>query len=532
MTFKITAEFLYNSMQEIVALGHRVSGSPEERAAAGYISAALKDAGLSDVTYEPFRIRCYSAQPPSLVAATGDCQHAIPAAAIWYTQSGSITAPAVNMGFGAPRDFRQKDIKGKVAVVESKILLNYEPTHTLLETYHQAVTGGAVAFVAWIDAPYDLLPRYNHLKEDELPGPIPGLLLARGDGVFLNHLLQTSDAETELRIELASKEWKAETGDVVGYLKGSEEVIIVGSHYDSVYSGAVDNAAANAGLIALAHFAAAMQGQHPTIVFCAHPGHEVNVGAREFVARHEDLLKRAGAYLSIDGFGSGGYSWNASGVMPTGSDEKRGISVSDNPLLLQKAIAAVKKYNLLPAAYVPASDIIFNKDLEGRFYERGLPTLMIIGKPIWYHTRADTADKISADQLYRSYLAHAEILNAIAEAGAGQIRKNDRQPAEDVIASVMPQKITEAGWDKGRSLSFSFIPQPAVTGEPCLFFISDFANPEEVLVDLRWDFGDGHTARGPVTFNVYEKPGRYDVKISMVDTGGFRSMFKRVLWVE
>lgn len=531
MKHLITPAFLYTTMQTIVELGHRVSGSPQEKAAADYIADALKDAGFSDVSYEPFSIRGYEARACSLKAAANGNEYDIPAHPVWYTRGGAVKAPAVDLGLGSPRAFGAADVKGKVAVVESRILLNYYPTHSLLETYHQAAAAGASAFIAWVDAPYELVPRYNHLKEDEPPGPIPGLLLSRADGIFLKRLLNENRGHVELEVTLDSREWPAETGDVVGFLPGSDEVVIVGSHYDSVYAGAVDNAAANAGLIALARFAAALDAPRSTLVFCAHPGHEVNVGARAFVARHEDLLRRAYAYVSLDGFGSTGFSWSPAGVIPTGADEKRGISVSENPFLLKTAIAAVKEHCLLPAAYVPAADIVFNKDLEGRFYNAGVPIVMVIGKPIWYHTPVDTPDKITSDQLYRSYRAHAGILSAIVNAGAELVRTNDRRPYEEIIAAVVPPQIKAAGWQEGRSVSFGFLPEPSLAGEPTLFFIGDFANPDEVVVDLQWDFGDGQSARGPVTFNIYAKPGRYSVKITLTDSGGYRSAYERVLWV-
>ena len=510
MKTEITADFLYQTMNEIVALGHRVSGSAAEKAAADYISSSLKNAGLSNVTYETFEIRGYEADEPRLVAGINANEYRIPAHPIWYTKGGQVKAPAVNLGLGSSADFRTADVEGKIAVVESKILMNYYPTHSLLETYHQAAAGGALAFIAWVDAPYELAPRYNHLKEDEPAGAIPGLLLARADGLFLDHLLKHSPGEVQLDIRLKSREWPVQTGDVIGYLPGSDD----------------------AGLIALAMYAATLETRAPTLVFCAHPGHEVNVGAREFVVNHADLVKRAFAYLSLDGFGSTGFSWDKTGVVPTGSDEKRGISVSDNPLLLKHAVEAVKKHNLLPAAYVPASDIIFNKDLEGRFYDLGVPTLMVIGKPIWYHTPADTPDKITPDQLFRSFQAHADMLKGIIDAGADQIKANDRRPYDEVLSAVMPGRVKTAGWEKGRSLSFGFIPEPSAAGEPTLFFISDFANPDEVLVEVKWDFGDGQTARGPVVFNVYRAPGRYVVKTTLTDTGGYCSRFNRVLWVE
>jgi hypothetical protein len=526
---KITDKFLHGTMREIVGLGHRVSGSDAERAAAEYIMRHFKKAGLSDVAYEPFSIRYYEPGTTVLSARLGGESWTIPAHPMWYTAGGAVKGGAVSLGLGAPRDFSDRDIRGRIAVVESRVLLNYYPTHSLLGTYHQAAAKGAAAYIACIDAPLDLAPRYNHLHEDEPPGPIPGIILTRSDGKFLMDLLGREGLELE--ISMTSSEKQAGTGDVIGFLPGTEEYIFIGSHYDSVYDGAVDNAAANAGLIALAYAFAGRKGKRPTLCFAAHPGHEINIGAREFVKRHEDIIRRAYLYLSLDGFGSSGYIWGPHGVTATGADEKRGISASGNPVLLAAAVDAVKKYNLLPAAYVPASDIIFNKDLEGRFYQAGVPTLMIIGKPIWYHTVHDTPDKVTPDQLRRSFLAHEKILRTMIKTPAGTVRGSDRRARDQVTAGVIKRPVKEGGLLDGRSVSFGCIPEPATAGEPVLCFINDFTNPSEVIVEVQWDFGDGAVGHGPVLAHVYARPGRYTLAVSVTDTSGCRTTVSQGLWV-
>ena len=531
MPESINAEYLYKMMKRFVSFGHRVTGSAEERTAAEFIARQFRAAGLSKVALEPFDIRRYEVQKLSLRAWVGESHYEIPAHPVWYTRRARIRGRAVPLGLGAPRDFAGTDIKGKVAVVDSRVLLNYYPTHSLLGTYHQAVKGGAVGYIACIDAPYDLAPRYNHLHEDEPPGSIPGLILARSDGIFLMDLMRRYAGVLDLEITADARESVCQTADVVGYLPGSDDVVIVGSHYDSVYDGAIDNAAANAGLIALARHAAGLKRRKPTVVFCAHPGHEVNIGSREFVKRHRELIQRAYLYLSIDGFGSSGYAWNGGGAVATSADEKRGISVSNNPLLLKLAMDAVRKHGLLPAAYVPASDIIFNKDLEGRFHEMGVPTLMIIGKPIWYHSTADTPDKITPDQLYRSFLAHAEILKKAIALSPRQVKANDRMEHAGIVAKIAGRKVREAGFEGGRGISFGCLPEPAAKGDPVLFFINDFSNPAEVVVDIRWEFGDGTAGRGPVLAHVYERAGRHTVSVSLLDAGGNTTTATRGLWV-
>ena len=516
---------------DLVSMGPRITGSDAEGAAADYIMRAFDAAGLERTAVEPFQIRSYEARKPSLIARGKDFEYTIPAEAIWFTESGTVTAPAVDMGMGTPRDFSTKDPKGKVAVVKSRVLLNYYPTHSMLATYRQAEAAGASAYIAWIDAPFDLAPRYNHLKEDQPAGKIPGLLLTRGDGMFLQFLLDAHGEALSVEVSLDASETIAETGDIVGYLPGTDDVVIIGSHYDSVFEGAVDNAAANAGLIALAHWACERKGTLPTLIFCAHPGHEVNVGAREFVKNHTEEINRAFLYFSLDGFASTGFSWNPDGVAPTGGDEKRAVSVSDNPLLLSIAVDAIRSHRLLPAAYVPASNIIFNRDLEGRFYEMGAPTLMVIGKPIWYHSAEDTPDKLTPEQLYRSFLAHADILDGVIAAGADKIRGADRSPHETVIGGFLSGKPRETGTGDGTAVAFGCLPEPARAGEPTLFFINDFAHGNDVVVDIIWGFGDGGAARGPVLPHTYTEPGRKIVRLSMVDASGSTASFERVLWV-
>jgi Zn-dependent M28 family amino/carboxypeptidase len=531
MTGKIDGAGLYQVMADLVGLGHRVSGTATERAAADYIANAFREAGLTDVAYESFNIRRYEISKLSLTLFSGGTGYPLPAHPFWYATGGRVRGEAVSVGLGTPMDFSRIDVRGKIAVVESRILLNYMPTHFLFQTYQQAVANGATGYVVWVNAPFDLAPRYNHLKEDEPAGPIPAALLTFADGMFLSDALQ-NDSEVEVELELEAEEHLSETGDVVGYLPGGDDVVIVGSHYDSVYDGAVDNAAANAGLIGLARAVAAWPEPRPTFVFAAHPGHEVNVGAREFVLRHKDLVERAALYLSLDGFASSGFSWTPLGAIATGTDEKRGITVSDNPLLLSTAVKAVRDHDLMPAVFVPASEIVFNQDLEGRFHALGTPILMIIGKPIWYHTLVDTLDKVTPDQLERSYQAHLQILEDLLTAGFENIRASDRLPLDDVLNAVLPEERFDVGHEGGLGLAFGILPDPIVSGQPSLLYINDFSNPRDVALDMEWSFGDGHHGRGPFKVHVYEKPGRYQVSINVTDAGGAVSTYQRSVWVK
>ncbi len=131
------------------------------------------------------------------------------------------------------------------------------------------------------------------------------------------------------------------------------------------------------------------------IIFATHPGHELAIGAREFIKAREGILGKTAAYVTLDGIGCDNYEEIDGKIHKTGRDEKRGAFISPNPALAEIVIPAMEKYELRPSAFLSAAVMCPNPDLEGRFFEAGVPIVDIIGKPIWYHTEEDTPENPS-----------------------------------------------------------------------------------------------------------------------------------------
>ncbi len=53
-----------------------------------------------------------------------------------------------------------------------------------------------------------------------------------------------------------------------------------------------------------------------------------------------------------------------------------------------------------------------------------------------------------------------------------------------------------------------------------------------LYLDIRWDFGDGATARGSVTNHVFTEPGVYDVRVTVTDDDGDRAAERLSITVE
>ncbi len=524
---------LMNTLHEFVRLGHRRCGTPVERAAAEYIQRHFQAIGLQDVRLEEFPIHRWDAQNWELkIEATSEQVYSIPCLPMGYSPStppDGLHARLCYAGYGTPADFERVKVAGKVAVIESKVILNFQPAYKLFQAEQVAALHGAQALVVLLDAAENLTPAYTE-REEQGDLPIPVFLVGREDANMVRYVLhQTDEVQAHLHLEVTLEE--ATTQDVVGTLPGGEDgYLIIGSHYDSTYSGAVDNAGSNAALLALAeYFAAKPLSQRPkTMLFVAHPGHEISVGARHFINVRQAMLPNVAAYISLDGFGSTGWLFeHDGGAVQTGADEKRGITISSNPLILRLVAEAIRKHRLLPAAYVPAETIVFNPDLEGRFYAAGVPVLMIIGKPLWYHTPLDTPDKCTPDQLERSARAHAEILEGLLQIPTQELRNADRSLSPtDLPALFTPDAEAEAP-----TLCLHVTPDPLRVGAPGIFYFIDFRDVRHLVVHLEWDFGDGTRASGHFVPYVYSQPGRYTVSVRATNDAGKVGSASRIVWV-
>ena len=524
---------LMKILNDLVGLGHRRCGTPIERQAAEYIQQQFQRIGLQDVHLEEFPIRRWQAINWEFQIEASSAQvFSIPCLPMGYSPSaptGGLHAQLCYAGCGTPAEFARIDLAGKIAVIESKVILNFQPAYKLFQAEQVAALHGAQALVVLLDAAENLTPAYTE-REEQAPLPIPVVLVGREDASLVRHVLQQGD-ETRARLTLETVLEEAMTQDVVGTLMGGEDgFLIIGSHYDSTFSGAVDNAGSNAALLALAeYFAAKPLSQRPkTMIFAAHPGHEISVGARHFIATRQEMLPNVAAYISLDGFGSTGWLFeHDGGAVQTGADEKRGITISSNPLIFRLVAESVRKHRLLPAAYVPAESIVFNPDLEGRFFAAGVPVLMIIGKPLWYHTPLDTPDKCSPDQLERSARAHAEILEGLLQIPTRDLRNADRSLSSGDLSKLITPR-TEA---TAPVLTLNVTPDPLSIGNPGIFYISDFHDAHHLVIHLEWDFGDGTVATGPMIPHVYQQPGRYTVTVRATNDAGKIGSASRIIWV-
>jgi len=261
------------------------------------------------------------------------------------------------------------------------------------------------------------------------------------------------------------------------------------------------------------------------MVFAGWTGHECGlIGTFQFHSMYPELVKKIATFIMLDGFGSKGwYNQVEGGVVETRLDERRGLFVSDNSLLWPIVKDAAFKYKLLPAAYVSARQLPVS-DLPP-FIFANVPSIMIIGKPVFYHTKYDTIDKCTPDQLERTARAHAYIIEKIQEIPTSNIISADAQEMD------IQKYITKKEGTIPPHVSFSILPFPIVEGFSAVFYPTVMSGPESILLELQWDFGDGEISPRILTRHAYEKAGTYEVTLTATDNFGQKSIEKRIVRV-
>lgn len=530
----LNGEGMLRIINDLCAFGYRRAGTPPAGKAEKYIYDKLKEAGIEDVKYETLNFERWWPEKHQLTIIADETpgvseDQTIDTFPTWFSGStppDGITAEVVYVGFGTKNEFDEVDVKDKIALIEGKMILNFFPTHNeaVFNTIGVAKKKGALAVICTNGSPLDAIAYVVPIQGCDLPV----LSISSPDGTYLKHLCTRFQKKLITKLVSISKTGPATSNTIIGTLPGkTDDIILIGTHTDSTFTGALDNAAGNAGLIALAqHYAkVSIENREKTMLFVGWTGHECGgIGSKAFVKMHEDMLSKIATYVLLDGFGCSGYYNQADGgIVPTGTDERRGLFVSANSILLSFVLDAVMKYQLLPAVYVSAR--AFPVADQPPFIAKEVPSILIIGKPIFYHTKYDTIDLIRPDQLERSLKAHIEIIDKIQATPAEEIKEADGKLTD------VNEFITKKEGMTCPSVSFYVIPEVLSAGVLAIFVPSVLLSPESVVLSYKWDMGDGMTSDRIFMVRTYKNPGTYKIRLTVKDNFGNESTQERTIRV-
>jgi hypothetical protein len=227
-------------------------------------------------------------------------------------------------------------------------------------------------------------------------------------------------------------------------------------------------------------------------------------------------------------------------IFETGLNDVCGIVASSNALaslatdaLYEQDIFSFRLSNHMQIA-----------DLDGPLTELGIPTLLVIGKHLFYHSPLDTPDRIPPVILQRRMAVNLRIISTLITSPAEYyIATNtnpfrDRFPSGPHLTDLAPDDLplNPRPWTDGppRDLCFeAFPPQPRVFS-PIIVWrghaVSEGINRGD---DIHWHFGNligrlsRKSHRGGASGTLYLTPGTKTIRMTVTDRLGRSTSIKR-----
>lgn len=423
---------LHGWVRQLCEFQPRWAGYPGERRAGTWLADRLRDAGLES-RIDTYSFRKWQLDDWKVELINGDGPEPVNSFPLWSSRGGEGSAELVDVGFGSEPELLARNLQGKAVVVTGKALLNVFATYP--STYHRAAELGAVAMFVTSDAPDNLIRPTSSSQNRLDDNPIPAFQLGARDLARLRRAARNGGS-VAWRLEAYHKD--DITRDVIGRLPGSGELegsILVCAHYDAWFTGALDNATGVAGLIGLAeHFGSLPREARPRdMIFLGVTGHDAGYphgGLTHWVSANQDRIPGIELFMNLDHLAAHGEEHiGGAGILDMlgltierPGDEERALFTTQHPALLRTFLPYLLRYGLLAVPLPTVPQVTANGDLEGMMGELGVPSVNLTMATPHYHTIEDTPERIPAEQLSRSVLAHRDFLSDVIGMTRGQIR--------------------------------------------------------------------------------------------------------------
>lgn len=470
-------------IKDLTSFGYRRTGSPAAKKAVEYIRDRFTALGLKHVEIEKFNSYRWEA-PVCELTVGGQKINTFPMAnsmrekefGEFSTGAQGRTADIVYVGKGSEEDYERVDVKNKIVVsdilfydVEWKDFkgmsyFTHDPGGTLdggmkhenpyisrnfPSNYYRAQKNGAAGFVGVLVDYFDRNTYYNEDLSlssefrDKGYMKIPGLYVSKSEGDKLKKIMNKKPGSVEATLKFAVRVEPARALNAIGYLPGkSRDIILIHSHHDSVFTGAVQDASGVAVVLAMAkYFSKSAATRDKTLLFAAFDSHFSGyIANKGFITRHRDKGEHIVLDVCVEHVGLEAKNDNGRLVM-TGDVEPRGIFVSENKKLIALTKQAVLGNDFGRFALLPTFSPLGVCSDAFYLHKSGVPVVSLISPPLYIYDSEDTLDKVAVDQLNPT----ASVLIDIV-AGA------DAMPSEEIrrTSCILSHRIGYYWWLAGK----------------------------------------------------------------------------------
>jgi hypothetical protein len=343
------------------------------------------------------------------------------------TPPAGITADAVWVGVGAAPDLVGRDLKGKAVIIYSTFVPGGR-SHSasdragIFNSDTLATKAGAALIVNVMAVPGN--GQFNPEGAPEGPEAVPTLTISQDEGFMLRDMLAAGQ-KVELSVKLDIEERGGlKTENLYAVLPGaSDEQIVIVTHTDGFFQGAMDNASGMATGIDMArHYAALPKAQRPrTLVFLAIPDHHHGEHGRALAIKTYDWSKVA-LILNLEHTSQTLLYMYNQDIMTSNAISARRWYVSGSPRFQQLVKKTFQDFNV--SVYrVP------ERNAGGSLGALTplAPAFHIIDHVI-YHTTLDTPELVPAVGLAYSERAFLKILDDANAMTSAEIRGTAKLP--------------------------------------------------------------------------------------------------------
>ena len=454
----LQAPEIFRTIEDLVAMAPRATGTPGGVRAAEYVAERFTAAGLETETLEvdsyAWRSTGHRVEVGGRSIECSPILHSGLASHDWTgTAEHRLDAPIVDIGADP---VRKHDVRGAVVLFDLAFTMTtahtlpltrflYDPDRlvrrrdvlgsrnpyvtTLARVMRDAMKAGAVGLIGVL-RDYPESHRYHNEYYRRTLFALPGVWITRSAGEELRRRITPGDSA---RLVLDVTRERVVSRTVLGVLPGrSRDAIMVQSHHDSVSPGAVEDASGTAEVIALAeHFGArarAGEQREKTLLFITFDTHFTGYHAHMDFARRHVLAADAPWNIvlntTIEHVGLRAVRGADGGFEAVPETEPRGIFLNVNLAFTRRIARLVRRHrlvstSLLGAAALEASASGIPTDASFTFVA-GVPTVSLVSGPLYLYDDADTIDRIDTEQLVPVARFFADVVDD-AEARRGSL---------------------------------------------------------------------------------------------------------------
>lgn len=465
-------EEIYSWIKDLTQWGHRKTGTPEGRKSAEYIADKFNEFGLEDVIIEKVPSICMIIDDGYELTIDGEKLECFYANGTHHKEMTGRFAIGeedtehefVYLGLGLEEDFNDVDVDGKIVVCSIEFpsgspvdLISWNENSEVFDpegkihegikkadiyspnnwpyNYFYAIQNGAKGFVGilenYFDDPYWYCEDYTEVGQAigvECMS-IPGMFVSRSTGKALKEKFSDNNL-LKGKMKLTTTYEYRDALNVSGKLKGkSDDIILVHSHHDAVFDGAVQDASGISEMMAIAKYFAQTdyEDREKTLMFAATDTHYTDyMGHQGFIEARKKNGENLILDITLEHLGKEVAENENGELVETGEVETRVCYVTKSTNLYDYVKEVVEEYDLKKMIFFPVQDksideegvYTFKQDeiITDAYYfnENDIPVISFIAGEVYIFHPSDTIEMIPVEELQPVGMAFAEI---VLEAG-------------------------------------------------------------------------------------------------------------------